>query len=310
MSQTISVIAPISRAIDTAKQLLFVPFAPLKWLGLGFVVWLAMLGGNVNTTSGNLFVKLAALPCQAALEWTMAHGALLILLAVFAGVFLLVVSLAVSWVSSRAKFIFMENVVRDRADIIEPWQRHRAQGNSYFLFSVAFALAALAMLGVIMLIGALVAMPDITRHHFGANAMAAIVLGGLLFGFYAITLHSLLIFLEDFIVPLMFLRSCRALVAWSEFFKLFKAHTGSFILYLLFRIMLGWALGAISLVVFCCLCCVMWIPYVSTVMFLPLFVFLRCYSLHFLEQFGGEYRVFLSGSVDYLAVVREVPSSE
>jgi len=205
--------------------------------------------------------------------------------------------------------MFLDNVVRDRAEIAEPWQRNRVQGNSYFLFSIGFGLAALATLGVILLIGSLIAMPDITRQHFGANAVAAIVLGGLLFVLYMITLTGVLVFLEDFVVPLMFLRSCRALAAWSEFFDLFKAHTGSFILYLLFKIVLGWALGAISLIVFCCLCCVMWIPYVSTVILLPLFVFLRCYSLHFLEQFGGQYRLFQLDSMDYLAVARE-PSSK
>ncbi len=305
MLKTISVIAPVSRAIDTTKQLLFAPFDLLKWLGLGFTAWLALLGGNTNAMNGNLFGKLVALPFQMALEWTMAHRVLVILLAVSAGVFFLFVSLVVSWVSSRGKFMFMENVVRDQSEIIKPWQRNCAQGNSYFLFSIAFALAALATLGVILLISALVAMPDITRHHFEANAIAAIILGGLLFGLYVITLTCVLIFLDDFIVPLMFLRSCRALAAWSEFFDLFKAHTGSFILYVLFKILLGWALGAISLIVFCCLCCVMWIPYVSTVMLLPLFVFLRCYSLHFLEQFGGEYRVFQPDSMDYLPVARE-----
>jgi len=56
MSQLISVIAPVSRAIDTTRQLLFAPFAMVKWLALGFTAWLAMLGGNGSMANfGNFF---------------------------------------------------------------------------------------------------------------------------------------------------------------------------------------------------------------------------------------------------------------
>jgi hypothetical protein len=34
------------------------------------------------------------------------------------------------------------------------------------------------------------------------------------------------------------------------------------------------------------------IPYVGTVILLPLFVFLRCYNLSFLEQFGERWRFY------------------
>jgi len=42
----------------------------------------------------------------------------------------------------------------------------------------------------------------------------------------------------------------------------------------------------------CCLtCCVALLPYVSSVVFLPVHVFFRSYSLCFLEQFGEEWRI-------------------
>jgi hypothetical protein len=52
-------------------------------------------------------------------------------------------------------------------------------------------------------------------------------------------------------------------------------------------------LGAALLVLLgCCLtCCVALLPYVSSVVFLPISVFFRCYSLGFLEQFGEEWRI-------------------
>ena len=307
MTQSISVIEPVHQAIATTKRLLFAPFDLLKWLGLGFTAWLAMLSdGSPTANFANLACKHPdAQPFQAAGDMILAHLALVIALAACIGVFILAAALVVAWVSSRGKFMFLDNVVRNRAEIAAPWKSTRAQGNSYFLFSLGFGLAALAVLGIILLIGALIAMPDITRHQFGANAIGAIILGGLLLMLYIIVLTCVMIFLGDFIIPIMALRSCRALAAWSEFFDLFKAHTGAFIRYLLFKVVLGWAAGAITLIFCCCLCCVMWIPYVGAVILLPLSVFLRCYSLHFLEQFGGRYQLFQREASEYLAVAHE-----
>ncbi len=311
MTQSISVIEPVQRAIATTRRLLFAPFDLLKWLGLGFTAWLAML--NDSSPAANLANLPGQRPCgqsfQTASEWILAHLALVIALAACIGVFILALALVSAWVGSRGKFMFLDNVARNRGEIAEPWRRTRVQGNSYFLFSIGFGLAALAVLGIIALTGVLIAIPDITRHQFGVNAIAALALGGLLLMLYIIVLTCVLIFLEDFIVPIMALRAGRALAAWSEFFDLFKAHTGAFIRYLLFKIVLGWAAGAISLIFCCCLCCVMWMPYVGTVILLPLFVFLRCYSLHFLEQFGGRYRLLPGEEATYLAVAHEPPPS-
>lgn len=311
MTQSISVIEPVQQAIATTKRLLFTPFDMLKWLGLGFTAWLAMLSGNNPAANFANFAgkQPGTEPFQAAWEWMLVHLALVIALAACLGVLILAVTLAVTWVSSRGKFMFLDNVVRDRADIAEPWRRTRAQGNSYFLFSLGLGLTALAVLGIIALISVLIAMPDILRHQVGANAVGAIILGGVLLILYLVVLSCVMTFLEDFIIPIMALRSCRALAAWREFFAIFKAHTGAFICYLLFKIVLGWAAGAISLILCCCLCCVMWIPYVGTVILLPLFVFLRCYSLHFLEQVGDEYRLFNRDLSEYLAVAHEPPAA-
>lgn len=311
MSQSISVVEPVRQAIETTRQMLFAPFDMVKWLGLGFTAWLAMLGNNGNPLANlcNLTNDHAgaADPFQAAWGWTLEHMLLAILIASCIGIFILVLSLVVAWINSRGKFMFLDNVIHGRAEIAEPWGRTRPQGNSYFLFSICLGLAALTVMAVILLIGGLIAMPDIKQEQFGAHAVIAIGLGGLLFMLYLVVLGCVATFLEDFIVPIMALRSCRVLAAWSEFFALFKAHTGTFILYLLFKTVLAMAVGVICLIFFCCLCCVMWIPYVSTVILLPFIVFMRCYSLHFLEQFGARYQLFQRESREYLAVDQEPP---
>jgi len=64
-------------------------------------------------------------------------------------------------------------------------------------------------------------------------------------------------------------------------------------------------ISAVVVLACCLLCCTVLIPYVGTVILLPVLVFWRSYSVHFLEQFGGTYRLFGMGSSQYITVQQE-----
>jgi hypothetical protein len=66
---------------------------------------------------------------------------------------------------------------------------------------------------------------------------------------------------------------------------------GSFILFYLMKIVLGIAITIIGMMAVCLTCCMAAIPYLGTVILLPLIVFARCYPLCFLEQFGPQWRI-------------------
>ena len=80
---------------------------------------------------------------------------------------------------------------------------------------------------------------------------------------------------------------------------LLSANVGRFILYLLFQIVLGIAMAMIVLglvIGTCCVAgCIMVLPYLGTVLLLPLVMFRRCYSVYYLAQFGHEYDAFMGG---------------
>src|SRR6185312_3129470 len=103
-------------------------------------------------------------------------------------------------------------------------------------------------------------------------------------------------FTVDFVVPILFLRGGKCLDAWKEFWRLLCAHAGLFTLYVLFQIVLGMAIGIIvlfAILLTCCIAgCLMAIPYIGTVLLLPVLIFQRAYSLYFLQQFGTAYDVF------------------
>ena len=302
----ISVVEPVGKALGTVRQILFAPFNLIKWLGLGFTVWLASLAEsfapNFNFIPNDTFNSPAG---HKVFTWIQAHLTLVISVGIGMAIAILAVALVMSWISCRGKFMFLDNVLNNRAEIQAPWRRFSRQGNSLFLFSICFGIAALAVLVTIGLLLLFVAWPDIGRQNFGINALSAILLGVFFFMSYMLVLSCLMVFLEDFIVPIMILRSCRVMTAWGLFLDLFKAHAGIFVLYLLFRFVLTLVISSVVILVCCLLCCTVLIPYVGTVILLPLFVFWRSYSVHFLEQFGDDYRLFGTGASQYITVQQE-----
>jgi hypothetical protein len=50
--------------------------------------------------------------------------------------------------------------------------------------------------------------------------------------------------------------------------------------------------GLVALIAMCATCCITALPYIGTVILLPAFVFMRCYTLSFLERFGPDWRLF------------------
>jgi hypothetical protein len=75
---------------------------------------------------------------------------------------------------------------------------------------------------------------------------------------------------------------------------LIAAHPGEILLYCLFLIILAIATGLISCLVICATCCIAALPYIGTVILLPVFILFRSFSLVFLRQFGADYDVWMS----------------
>jgi len=94
----------------------------------------------------------------------------------------------------------------------------------------------------------------------------------------------------------MFMRTTNCIAGWREFLTLLSVNKARFALYILFQIVIALAIGAIILtavfVTCCCAACILALPYIGTVLMLPVLVFKRAYSLLYLGQFGPEFDVF------------------
>jgi hypothetical protein len=211
-------------------------------------------------------------------------------------VFFFALGMAVLWLNSRGKFMFLHCVALNKAEAGEPWHKFGRAGNSLFWFRFALGLAgAVVCLPLVGMI-AIIIMRMIRR---GEPAPGGILLAlglGLMFFTLVVCLALIQKFTVDFVVPIMFLRGGKCSAAWKEFSGLLTAHAGHFALYVLFQIVLTMAIGALvfaTIIVTCCLAgCLMMLPFLGTVLLLPVLVFKRAYSIYFLAQFGAAYDVF------------------
>jgi hypothetical protein len=130
----------------------------------------------------------------------------------------------------------------------------------------------------------------------GAAAVLIVVSVFILMIALGIVLFLIQKFTTDFVIPIMFLRTASCSVAWREFLGVLTANPGRFILYVLFQIVIWIAvmflIVALMCVTCCCAACILAIPYVGTVLLLPILVFQRSYSLYYLRQFGPAFDVF------------------
>ena len=288
----ISVIDPVSSAFERVKLVLFQPFDPGKWFVIGFCAFLANLcqggGGGGGSTIEN--VNWGEIR-----EFIAQH--LLVIIIVVATLLLVgfVIWIVLLWLSSRGRFMFLHCVAENKGEVRAPWHKYRIQGNSLFMFRLALGFISLFVFGLLIGIAAILAYV-LGRDAGLAPIIIIVVLTILLLIPLGITFGLIGKFTEDFVVPVMYLRNALCMDSWREFMSLLSANKGRFALYILFHIVIDMAIGAIIAAVVlatcCCACCIMMIPYIGTVLLLPVFVFVRSYSLHYLAQYGPDYDAF------------------
>jgi hypothetical protein len=309
----VSVTAPVQPALDWTKRLLFQPFDLGKWFTIGFCAWLAYLGqggarGGSALRSGRVPGIPSSLPSASrpenlpnldrARDWAMANLHWLVPVAIVLFCLLVAVGLLILWLSSRGEFMFLHCVARDRAEVAVPWRRYAREAKSLFLFRIV-----LGLIGAVLLLplAAVIAF-FVFRIVFGGGGAAAaagipsLVLAGLALFLIGIAFAIVSKLTRDFAVPIMYLRGITCREAWREILALFSGRMGLPILYLLFQIVLAIAIGflvVVAVIATCCIAgCLLLIPYIGTVVLLPVLVFSRSYSLFYLRQLGAQYDVF------------------
>jgi len=314
-----------TRAFDSAWErmlvILFRPFDPSKWFIIGFNAFLALLaeGGvavnnsfplqNQNQTNTYTYQSLPAFLHGFKQMLSMASSIFVspwLALIVVVGFILLLIWLVLNWVGCRGEFIFLDNIVRNRAAIALPWQRYARQGNIWFLFHLGLILFSIVFFASAS--GAFLVLNwtwiNAERGPAG-NEVALLIVFLLILSCLWIVYAAVTFLIRSLVLPLYFKQTMGLGAALLAVARLTMTKPGSILLYLLISFVLAFASGLMAILIFCVACCLIcWIaciPFLGSMLLsfvlcqliLPVLIFCRCFQLDCLAQFGAEYDVWI-----------------
>ena len=284
---SISLTEPLDQARLWTHKLLFIDGDPGRWFALGFCAFLYEIG-NGGGGGGNFLTNFPPGGGGTGGGAGVENLSLVVGIAVAVMIVIVGITTLVLWLGSRGTFVFLDGIVCNRARIGGAWSEFAPQAQSLFYFRLLFTLGAIALFAG-PAFAAYLFMGDAIEQLFEGPFLVIILLGAVVVGF-AFALVQFIV--NDFVVPLMYLNRSRFAPAWREATALISRHLGSFLLYLIFRVVLAFAAMVLTFLIVLLTCCIAAIPYIGTVIRLPILVFMKSYNLYFLSQFGGELERF------------------
>ena len=288
----ISVTDPIAPAWNHMVRILFKPFLFKKWIALGFCAFLSQCGEQGGNGS-NAWNTPGKMNWNQTTDWIDANFAFFITMSSLAVLLIICLILFIAWISSRGKFMLLDGIVKNRGAVREPWKEFKSLANSLFFLSIGIQFLAILSIAIIGGLGVFIALPDINDNVFTIYGLIAIILTAILLLLFTVACIVVMFFMQIFLVPTMYLKRIRAIeawkIAWAEFYV---GHKWSSFLLLLTMLLFGIGAMVVSVFAMCATCCIAGLPYVSSVVLLPITVFFVCYALMYIQQFGEGWTFF------------------
>ena len=307
-----------TRAFDSAWErmqvILFRPFDIGKWFAIGLSAFLAGLiqGGNgLNSMPNTNDFKTITHPTTVHAQTTppSVHDMISKMLAPFSSTHLsmsvfvvafivgLIVGFGIlilfAWLGSRGQFMFLDNIVRNRGEIGWPWSHYARQANSYMIFYLLVVFASCLVILPILAIVVIMCIPLYQQERWPTGGeVGGFIALGIVYFVASIALTTFLFLFREFGAAIMFRRGITVRPALAEVFKIIARHPGSIIVFILLRIAIYIGVVILAIVICCFTLCIGQLPYIGTVILLPVLIFVKCFSLDCLAQFGPEYDVF------------------
>ena len=302
-----------SRALGGAWRrmgdLLFRPFDLGRWFVIGFTAWLASFLDSGS--SGGSIRQILDVDDDAAFEgWrdhavdtaehVMAEAWLMILVGVLV-VLGILLWLVMTWLGSRGQFMLLDNVVHRRSEVGRPWGELGPQGDSLFLWQIAYSIVVFFLVMVPAVIGAFWAMGMVALDAAWLTLPFFVVAG--IIGFMVIVI---LVYIEFFllhvIVPVMYRYRCTTTAAWGHFRRVFDRQPGHLVLFGLLQLGVAMVAMAVLVVIGLATCCVglvlFVLPFIGAVVTLPVPIFQRYLDLEFLAMLEPDWNLLDGESGD------------
>jgi hypothetical protein len=285
----------VRKALAHTGKLLFDPFSFGKWFTIGFCAWLATLG-DISGPSMNYRFDRRGFQQGGQEVQDMLHSLpYLIPLIVVASVTALIFTVLFLWISSRGKFMFLYCTVNNCAFVKYPWGQFRRQGNSLFLFRLCLWILGLGG-GLTALIGFAVFAGLQTAMEPEMAALTAILVAAMIGVPLFMIFWTVIDVTEDFVMAIMIRQGLLCIPAWKVCWRLIRDHFSKFVLYWLFLLVIRIAILSVIFAFVFGTCCVglvlLIIPYIRSVVLLPVTSFKRMFSLYYFRQYGTEFDVF------------------
>jgi hypothetical protein len=295
-ARRLSVLDAASEAVELVRQRLF-PFRLDRWLPLGFVTFLDHCGrsgggpggtgrfpGSSPGSSGS-GGESAAEAIGSAKEWIGEHMVVIVAVSAIALVVLVTLLAVILWINSRGVFMYLDNVASGRFDVVRPWREHADKSWSYFGWS--FGVSLIAFLGVLAMAG-LGIWFGIMLFMSGPNPLPILGLITLVLVFivFVVALNLFSVLLHDFAAPLQMKLAIPCGQALRVAWGLVRANLGTFVVYVLLKIVFAIVSAICGLLAGCFTCCLGFLPVVSHTLLQPLHYFERAWSLCLLRQAG------------------------
>jgi hypothetical protein len=151
-------VGPLSQGWGRMKKALFNPFDMGKWFAIGFTSFLAGLVDNPTGSSSSSWQndrsfnsdEIFDLP-DSVWGWLVFNSGWIILIII--GVLaILGMVIFLIWASSRGKFMFLDNVIHDRAQVKKPLHDFAKHGHSLFLWRLGFAAACFGVFVIFLIL--------------------------------------------------------------------------------------------------------------------------------------------------------------
>ncbi|MFC1556220.1 hypothetical protein ACFL67_03970 [candidate division KSB1 bacterium] len=231
-------IEPLFLGLGRMKKALFQPFDLKKWFVVGFTAFLAgLLDGHKGGGDSDNGVKLSDTHYRDIVEfpafawdWLMNNFFWFILISIGA-IILITILILLTWISSRGKFMFLDNVVHDRAQVVKPWYEFRDQGNSLFIWRLFYGFFSFFVIISFLAIFVITVIAKNSGYFPRDPDIGMIITFVLLFFGLIFSLVYISIITDDFVVPVMYKYRFGIIQAWQKFIPLLTAYLPQFILY-------------------------------------------------------------------------------
>ncbi len=242
----VSCVDCVDPALGLMRKRLFAPFRFSYWWRIAILGVLAgELSSSGNSGGGGGNGGKAGIPRSGSggfdPTWIAQHWNMI--LWVIGGA--IVLTLLCYYISSVLRFVLYEAVLRDKAHIREGFARWNEQGFEYFCFRlvmcVPFAVLAIYLIGMPLL--------AVIKSGGGGPELfaeiARLVGAVLLVVIVGIVLAIVMVLTKDFVVPQMLYENVSCSEGWGRLWTRIKAEPGSFVGYILLKIVLS--IGAMIL---------------------------------------------------------------